>query len=36
MQTGSRKKILVVDDQPLTQNYLRYALENLGYSNFIS
>lgn len=28
-------KILVVDDQPLTQNYLRYALENLGYSNFI-
>ncbi len=28
-------KILVVDDQPLSQNYLRYALENLGYSNFI-
>lgn len=27
-------QILVVDDQPLTQNYLRYALETLGYSSF--
>ncbi len=28
-------RILVVDEQPLTQNYLRYALESLGYSSFI-
>jgi DNA-binding NarL/FixJ family response regulator len=27
-------QILVVDEQPLTQNYLRYALETLGYSSF--
>jgi DNA-binding NarL/FixJ family response regulator len=27
-------QILVVDEQPLTQNYLRYALETLGYTNF--
>lgn len=27
-------QILVVDEQPLTQNYLRYALETLGYPNF--
>ncbi len=27
-------QILVVDEQPLTQNYLRYALETLGYTGF--
>lgn len=27
-------QILVVDEQPLAQNYLRYVLENLGYLNF--
>jgi DNA-binding response OmpR family regulator len=27
-------QILVVDEQPLTQNYLRYALETLGYTSF--
>jgi DNA-binding response OmpR family regulator/uncharacterized protein YihD (DUF1040 family) len=27
-------QILVVDEQPLTQNYLRYALETLGYPGF--
>ena len=28
-------QILVVDEQALTQNYLRYALESLGFSSFI-
>lgn len=28
-------QILVVDEQALTQNYLRYALETLGFSSFI-
>lgn len=27
-------QILVIDEQPLTQNYLRYALESLGDSSF--
>lgn len=26
-------KVLIIDDQPLTQNYVRYALERLGYKN---
>jgi DNA-binding response OmpR family regulator len=28
-------KILIVEDQPLAQNYLKYSLENLGFSGII-
>ena len=36
METAVKRdeRILIIDDQSLTQSYLRYALEQLGYQNF--
>ncbi len=32
---AQKTKILIVEDQPLAQNYLKYSLENLGFSSIV-
>lgn len=32
---ASKVKILIVDDQPLAQSYLKFSLESLGYTNMV-